>query len=180
MAFSTPICHKKTIEILDVRVEYNFMTWVLMKPLEAREEFEQLVADAGLPVSELKPIDAIRLMLDFYREARADGCDLQADGDTLMFQWGIFEAGKAGRYFDFNLTRQFVDDEAGQDEQTTQLSLTCHFTPTAELEALKTGSKWCASPDELAGFEYFIGRTAAFRVVGKLTPVQVSLTYGAA
>jgi len=129
-----------------------------MKPTEAKEEFERFVAEAGATVSEFKPIDAIRLMLDFYQQERAEGCDLPADGDMLLFQWGTND----------------VDEE----ENTTQLSLTCYFPPTPELEALKSGSKWCASPDELAGFEYFIGRTPAYKAVGKSRPENVALTYG--
>jgi hypothetical protein len=149
-----------------------------MKPTEAKEEFERFVAETGASVSEFKPIDAIRLMLDFYQQERAEGCDLPADGDMLLFQWGTNDVGHQGRFFEFSLARQFIDNDADEEENTTQLSLTCYFTPTPELEALKSGSKWCASPDELAGFEYFIGRTPAYKAVGKSRPENVALTYG--
>jgi hypothetical protein len=119
-------------------------------------------------------------MLDFYREVRVEGCHLQADGDMLLFQWGIFESGRQERFFEFILARQFTDEEAEAGESTTQLSLTCYFPATPELQALKTGSKWCSCPDELAGFEYFIGKTPAFLAVGKAAPAQVSLTCGPA
>jgi hypothetical protein len=151
-----------------------------MKPADAKEVFEHYVAEAGMTVSEFKPIDAIRLMLDFYREQRAEGCDLQADGDMLLFQWGIHEWGHQGRWFEFNLTRQLLDEELDAGDHQTQLSLTCHFVPTPALEAIKPGSKWCAIPDELAAFEYFIGKSPAFQAVGKLRPDNVSLTCGAA
>jgi len=154
------------------------MNCLIMKPADAREEFEQFVTEAGLRVSDLKPLDAIRLMLDFYREVRVGGCHLQSDGDMLLFQWGIFESDRQGRFFEFILARQFTDEEAEAGESTTQLSLTCYFPPTPELQALKTGSKWCSCPDELAGFEYFIGKTPAFQAVGKVAPEQISLTYG--
>ena len=144
-----------------------------MKPSEAKEEFENFVSDASAVVSEFKPIDAVRLMLDFYQQERAEGCDLQSDGDMLLFQWGL-----TGDYFDFSLTRQFVDSESEDVDHPTQLSLTCHFAPSPALKAIKPGSKWCASPDELAGFEYFIGKSPAFLAVGKLRPENVALTYG--
>jgi len=150
-----------------------------MKPNEAKEEFEKFVAEAGAVVSEFKPIDAVRLMLDFYQLERAEGCDLQADGDMLRFQWGVHQWGQQGRFFEFNLTRQFIDADAQEDENIRQLSLTCYFLPTPVLEALKPGSKWCASPDELAGFEYFVVKSPAFLAVGKLPPENVALTYGA-
>src|ERR1700689_2569374 len=107
-----------------------------MKPLEARDEFERFVTEAGTAVSVFKPIDAVRLMLDFYREERAEGCEVDADGDMLLFQWGTHEWGQHGRFFEFNLTRQFVDEEVEDGENTSQLSLTCYFHPTPELEAL--------------------------------------------
>lgn len=147
--------------------------------MEAKDEFEHFVAEAGTEVSVFKPIDAIRLMLDFYREVRAEGCEQDADGDMLLYQWGTHELGRQGRFFEFNITRQFVNEEAEDGENTTQLSLTCYFQPTPELEALKTGSKWCATPDELAGFEYYIGKTPAYKAVGKLAPENVALTYAA-
>ena len=155
------------------------MNLLSMKPREAKDEFENFVAGAGTAVSAFKAIDAIRLMLDFYREVRAEDCELEADGDMLLFQWGISEQGREGRYFDFTLTRQFTDELVEDGGEVTHLSLTCHFAVTPELEALKTGSKWCANPDELAGFEHFIGKTAAFKAVAKLPPENVSLTYGA-
>ncbi len=149
-----------------------------MKTKEAKEEFERFVDEAGAVVSEFKPIDAVRLMLDFYQQERAEGCDLQADGDMLLFQWGVHEWGQQGRYFEFNLTRQLIDGEGQDGENMTQLSLTCYFPPAPELEALKPGSKWCASPDELAGFEYFVVKSPAFLAVGKTQPENVALTFG--
>jgi hypothetical protein len=149
-----------------------------MKPKEAKEEFERFVAEAGAVVSEFKPIDAVRLMLDFYQQERAEGCDLQADGDMLLFQWGVHEWGKQGRWFEFNLTRQLMDDEEQEEENTAQLSLTCYFPPTPALNSIKPGSKWCGMPDELAGFEYFVVKSPAFLAVGKLDPENVALTFG--
>lgn len=150
-----------------------------MKPREAKDEFENFVAEAGTAVSAFKALDAIRLMLDFYREVRTEDCELEADGDMLLFQWGIAPQGRVGRSFEFTLTRQFTDELAEDGGEATRLSLTCHFTVTPELEALKTGSKWCATPDELAGFEHFISKTPAFKAVAKLPPENVALAYGA-
>ncbi len=155
------------------------MKLLIMKPREAKEEFERFVEEAGTAVAVFKPVDAVRLMLDYYREVRAEDCEVDADGDMLLFQWGTHEWGKQGRYFEFNLTRQFNDESEEDGEGLTQLSLTCYFPPTPELEALKTGAKWCASPDELAGFEYYIGKIPAYKAVAKLMPEHVALTYGA-
>jgi hypothetical protein len=134
------------------------------------------VAEGGATVSEFKPIDAVRLMLDFYEQERVEGCHLHTHGDRLLFQWGTRDCGPAGRHFEFTLIRQLVDREAGDGEHSTQLALTCYFPPTAELAALKAGSQGCDSPDQLAGFEFFIGKTPACKAVGKLRPERVALT----
>lgn len=142
-----------------------------MNPMQARQEFEKFVTEAGAFVSDFKPIDAVRLMLDFYQQERAAGCSLKSDGDMLLFQWGM-----AGRFFKFNLTRQFVDAETEDSDHQIQLSLSCHFTPTPDLKTIKPVSKWCARPEELGSFEYFISKCPAFQVIGKLRPENVALT----
>ena len=36
---------------------------------------------------------AIELMTAFSREVRADDCNMDADGDMLLFQWGLSDCG---------------------------------------------------------------------------------------
>ena len=143
-----------------------------MKPTESREEFEKFVTEAGAVVAEFKSIDAVRLFLDFYQQERAENCPLESDGDMLLCQWAI-----QGQFFVFHLTRQFVATLAN-GQHKSQLSLTCSISPTPALAAIKPGSKWCGSTDELPAFEYFIGKSAAFLAIGKLKPDNVALTYG--
>ncbi len=142
-----------------------------MKSTESREEFEKFVTEAGAVVAEFKPIDAVRLFLDFYQQERAEDCLLESEGDMLLCQWSI-----QGQFFVFNLTRQFVPALAPVQHKS-QLSLTCSVSPTPALEALKPGAKWCGSPDDLPAFEYFIGKCPAFLAIGKLKPDNVTLTY---
>ena len=54
-----------------------------MKPKEAKTELEKLIRQSGTPKSDLTPAQGIRLMLDFYRDVRADGCKFDEDGDLL-------------------------------------------------------------------------------------------------
>ena len=156
------------------------MNVLIMKAGEVKGEFERFVAEGGAAVSEFKPIDAVRLMLDFYEQERVEGCHLHTNGDRLLFQWGTHDRDQSGHHFEFTLIRQLVDSEAGESEHASHLALTCYFPPTAELTALKAGSQGCASPDQLAGFEFFIGKNPAYKAVGKLRPEKVVLTCEAA
>jgi len=146
-----------------------------MKSREAKVEFEKFVAETGAVVAEFKPIDAVRLMLDFYLQERVEGLGLATSDDRLQFRWGVHEYGNTDRIFEFILTRQVLADDGPENDNYIHLSLTCGFTPTLVLEAIRPGSKCCASPDELADFEYFVVKSPAFLAVGKLRPVKVAL-----
>lgn len=78
-----------------------------MKPADVKTELEQRISS----LSDLTPADGFRLMLDGYRDIRVEGCDLEADGDMLLFQWGTYDFG-TGETFELNLTRQFLLEEA--------------------------------------------------------------------
>ncbi len=127
----------------------------------------------------LTPVQGIRLMLDFYRDVRADGCELDEDGDMLLFQWGTYDFGD-GRSFQFDLTRQLTVAEPEEDDDSamSQLSFTFHFTPSAQFDALKDGNRWCSTPDELEDFETFITGSDAHRAVATARPAKVTLEYG--
>jgi hypothetical protein len=119
-------------------------------------------------------------MLDFYRDVRADGCKLDNDGDMLLFQWGTYKFG-GGPSFQFDITRQLYLGESaggGGDSAISQLSFTFHFTPSAQLDAVKEGNKWCRKPDELISFESFITGSDAYRAIATAKSTKVTLEYG--
>lgn len=55
-----------------------------MKALDALSEFNGFVAEHGKAIEHLTPEDAITLMIDFYRDVRAEDCSLEEDGDMLL------------------------------------------------------------------------------------------------
>lgn len=128
-------------------------------------------------MSGLTPELGTRLMLDFYRDARADGCDLEGDGDMLLFQWGTYDSDE-GKSFDFNITRQFMIEDCEDDDGMPQLSFTFHFQPSPTLAKLKDGNEWCSTPDDLEEFEAFITSSAAYSAVGTARPTKVTLEFG--
>lgn len=148
-----------------------------MKPKHAKKELEKRIKQSGTSLAGLTPAQGIRLMLDFYRDVRAEGCDLEGDGDMLLFQWGAYDFGE-GRSFQFDITRQFMLEDCEGDDGMTQLSLTFHFAPFAGLEAIKTGNQWCSTPEGLREFETFITSGNAYGLVAAANPTKVTLNYG--
>ena len=144
-----------------------------MKPTFAKKRFLQLVKAKAPLVSLLSPAEGITLMLGFYQDERANGCEIDEDGDMLLYQWGCYDWGH-GETFDFNITRQFMD-AAGEDEDIRQLSLTFKFKPSDSLRKLANGNRWCHSPDEISQFQSFVESSAAYKAVAKAKPAEVTL-----
>jgi hypothetical protein len=142
-----------------------------MHPKHAKLKFESALAAAGKQLNGLRPGDGIRLMLDFYRTVRAEGCDMERDGDMLLFQYGTHE-----RQFDLDMTRQFIIGGGG-DEDIWQLSLRFQFIASPSLESIGIGDRWCSSPSDADEFEGFIATHAAMLAVGCREDGQVRLTY---
>jgi hypothetical protein len=149
-----------------------------LAPDSSADEFASAVAASGLAIDTLDVNAAVRQVLDFYRTRRCAGCDLDADGDMLLFQWGVFDWGE-GPSFQFDLTRQFTAADADGDESMSQLSLTLHFAPSDDLRALGSGNQWCTSPDGADELEAFIFGSPAYAVVAGVPPERVELQWGA-
>jgi hypothetical protein len=151
-----------------------------MTPESAKSELEKRIRQVGTAVGELTSAQGVRLMIDFYRNVRADHCQLDKDGDMLLFQWGTYDWGQ-GRKFQFDITRQFIDSEIEDDDNAiSQLSTKFYFLPSAELDAIKSGNRWCSTPAESADFEAFIVGSDAYLAVQALPPSKVTIDYGIA
>ena len=144
-----------------------------MKPVASKERFLQVLNEKSHRLGSLSPADGIAVMLDWYREERADGCDLGQDGDMLLYQWGCYDWAE-GEFFELNVTRRFIDG-AGEDEDIRQLLLTFKYEPTASLRRVKDGNCWCKSPNDLKNFRSFIDSSEALRAVAETDPAQVTL-----
>lgn len=95
-----------------------------MRPNQAKEKLEERIKQAGTPTSDLTLPQGIQLMLDFYRDVRTQGCDLDDDGDMLLFQWGTYDWDGTGPTFQCDITRQFIKaGSEGDDGQTQHLQL---------------------------------------------------------
>jgi hypothetical protein len=176
-----------------------------MKPQNSRHEFETLLRQRELALTALAVDLACTAMLDFYRSQRADGCDVSADGDMLLYQWNVVTRDGLGSCLEWNLTRQFSlaessdgenddatndeeeidandtsdDDESSDDELIWQLSLTMRFPLKNSAEALSAGNKWCPTPRPQAvdHFEKFIRESPAYKLAATRTAEKVELDF---
>ena len=96
----------------------------------------------------------------------------------LLFQWGTYDLGE-GRYFNLNLTRQFILEGTEGDEGIFQLGFTFLYTPSPTLEVLRDGNRWCSSPAGLPEFQRYVTSSEAYRVAAGQVPAKVRLTYEA-
>jgi hypothetical protein len=149
-----------------------------MKPENAESEFEQFARTSGKQLELLGAREGFELMLDFYRSVRAEGCNMEHDGDMLLFQWGVSE--RDGRnQFVFDITRQFIS-EGGEDEDISQLGLTFTFDSRPDFESIEGGNKWCGSVSEITEFERFVKSHPATTAVGERNDAIVRLSCGCA
>lgn len=149
-----------------------------MTPATSLAAFERRLSLDGRSASALTAAEGVEAMLAFYAAERCDGCELEEEGDMLLFQWGTYSWGDS-THFELNITRQLMpgggDEDEDDDEGILQLSLTFRFPAAAELQALGSGNEWCATPSGLPAFRACIDACPAFERVGNLVPSEVAL-----
>jgi len=99
-------------------------------------------------------------MLSFYESVSATGCT-NDNSDMLLFQWGTHDWGD-GTQFEINISRQFIESAAEDDDAISQLQLTFTFPPDKDTAALGDGNHWCKSRSEIQQFREFVFRNPAF------------------
>ena len=152
-----------------------------MTSAEAQAVFEQFLKSNGASPDLRSPHAGFDLAVLFYSRVRAEDCDVAADGDMLLFQWGTYDWG-AGLHFSFNITRQFIpglttDPPMEADFPILQLSWTFAFKPRPDLRALSSGNRWCHNPGSLPEFDAYVRSLAVHSAVAGAEADAVTLTY---
>lgn len=131
-----------------------------MDPRALKRYFLDFVDEHGVALQRAPASAGFACMLGFYADVRATGCDIEHDGDMLLFQWGTCDRG-SGLRFEVDLTRQVLLPDAVDDDAILQLHLTYSYAPSDVLGALGKGDRWCASLVELPAFEAFVTASPA-------------------
>ena len=160
-----------------------------MKAGGALRVFEKMLLGKGKELSQLRLGESVAAYLEFYRTVRAEDCDVEADGDMLLYQWGNYSFDDRPEFM-VDLTRQFIvgdqkdpgeDDvgEQGGESNIWQLVLTFHYSASGLEGPVQDGRKWCSTPEgegvEL--FEKFILESEAYGAVVRLRPFEVELCF---
>lgn len=140
-----------------------------MKPSESVQAFQDFAAAKGIDLNVSTPREGIELMLEFRA---AVACAVCSD-DMLLYQWGSYDWG-AGKHFELNITRQFIEAELEDDDAISQLSVTYKYKPSPELERLGASNCW---EDGRSEFRQFILASASFMTVADVQPDQIDLTH---
>jgi len=140
----------------------------------AREAFLRYCAQHGTDLIELDALHAATLMLGWYEVERADdAAPIDEDGDGLLFQRGTWDFDGPAT-FQYDLTRQFL--HGCPEGCLWQLSLTLHYEPEPESEALpEEAPVWCFGTKDVASLRSAISTSAATAHVARRRPVRVTL-----
>jgi hypothetical protein len=144
-----------------------------MKSNEVKAAFEEVIEALSPDINRLLPEDGIRGLVKFYQMERIDGCDMENDGDMLLFQWGIYNfTGK--NEFQINITRQLLLLE---EDEPYQLSLTFYYDVNDDNSTIKAGNFWCNNVKDISGFLRMIDKNSTYQVLKDKKAAKVEMTY---
>jgi hypothetical protein len=121
----------------------------MFAPAKALEAFRTFLIRQGVNIDVLRLPTTVAAFLGFYRDERADGCALEDDSDSLLFEWGVVDWGEA-EHFELSLIRQLTFGTGMP--KTWQLKLTYAYEPTQIFRALGEGNCCCSAPEGLTEF----------------------------
>jgi hypothetical protein len=90
-----------------------------------------------------------------------------------LYDWGD------GPSFEYDVTRQFIiNREVDHDDDAVwQLSLTVHFEPGSETNAIGRGERWCEHPTEFDDLRNFLAASPAAIYARGLSPHLTELSF---
>lgn len=146
-----------------------------MKPADSVEQLINFAALSGVSITECAPREGFEQFFSFHDRVDAETCG-DSESDKLLFQWGAYDWG-AGKYFELNITRQFIESELEDDDAISQLSLTFKYEPTAALLALEPGNCWSDERFDAPTFQDFVLASKVFGCVSGLKAKHIDLAH---
>jgi hypothetical protein len=135
---------------------------VSVRPSNAGETFEAMLADAGRPIDDLDG----SILWETFKAFAAIAIDgVEAADDGFLFDWRT-QSRQAGERFCVIFDRQFsVTDASGDYSHMEHVGCTLRFAPTKNLAALGAGHEWFFRSESHRTFDdwaYGVEASAAF------------------
>ena len=140
---------------------------------DAATEFEKRVRARGLAVDALGVVDALALMVAFYREEPVTGIT-QWFEDALKYSSGVRDRGQ-GVHFEINLARVLTTRREAAPPQVRELEVTWRFAVNHDLRGLPRVEHWCTARADLPAFETMVRDSESFAAAQRETALSVSL-----
>lgn len=145
-----------------------------MKPENSLEVFKNMALSNGVDILQCTLQVGFNQMFYFFENVVPVGC--LEDEARLLFQWSCFKRGPDELYR-LDLTRQFIESRAPDDDAISQLSLTFCYLPEDILRKLGHQSVWFEEADGIDHFRQFVFSSPAYLGVANKKPVQVELQF---
>ena len=111
------------------------------------KEFDKRLRAKRLALNVLPIVDAVNLMMAFYREVPVTGISPPPD-DSLKFAWGVRYRGE-GDHFEINLSRVATTRRVDAPPIVREFELTYRLTPTTDLRSIPANEIWAYKRVEL-------------------------------
>jgi len=152
-----------------------------MLTADGRSALERFVSVRGGDLSSIDAATAVDVMISWYESERVDDVvGFEDGGDMLLFQWGTDDVWGKGPTFKYNLTRQFIRADEEGDDAIWQLSVTLHYPPNDQTEALGMNHRWCPHPAAANAFRTSIEAAEATVLACRTTPSRVEIWFALA
>ena len=124
----------------------------------------------------VSPREAIALMVSFQRTVSYPHDRLTPYGDTLLFEYGVFDWGR-GENFDLKITRQVVfefNNPIEADDNIIQVSLTFRYQ-SDPFRDLPTMTQWACDLSAPQDIELFALNSAGYLRASPMAPKSIDL-----
>jgi hypothetical protein len=131
----------------------------------------------GNSLGAIPPKNGIEHMLNYYNQKKYLDAEKEADGDMLLFQYGIYDWGE-GKHFEYDITRQVIFNSPSRtdDDSIFQISLTYRFSPE-KYSSLISSNKWSTEFNNSTNeFKNYINNSIATEMVKGEQPIEVILS----
>jgi hypothetical protein len=144
-----------------------------MQRCDLESEFRRYLDESDSDVADSNPKSALDSVASFYRIARFENCDVDNDGDMLLFQWGVNDWGD-GEFFDVDFTRQLIDG-SNDENLITQVSFRFRYPATDQFRAIEPSNVWCEHIDMINRFSDDILASRSFQLANRMTQSKTDI-----